>query len=136
VTPTLISTITGVPLVCNPIYLWPVNHLPAHIDLVECFAEWHPHQMELDGESSFQMSDFSNEVQFIYHILASQILPVISRTIITIEKARCLYALLTKAPINFSSLVTSTLMSIRLTDKGVAFPHRPLVTQIAEHVGC
>jgi hypothetical protein len=68
--------------------------------------------MELEGEGSFQMSDFSNDVHCIYHILASRVLLVINHTMITIERARCLYALLTEAPIDYGSVVTSTIMSI------------------------
>jgi hypothetical protein len=79
------------------------------------------------------MSDFSNDVQRIYHILASQILPVISHMMTTIERARCLYALLTEAPIDYSSIVTSTMMSIRLLDKGFTLPYGALFTRITEH---
>lgn len=50
------------------------------------------------------------------------------------KKAHCLYALLTEASINFSSLVTSTMMSVRLMDKSVAMPYGALITRIAEHV--
>jgi hypothetical protein len=89
--------------------------------------------MELDGEGSFQMSDFSNDVRCIYHILASWVLPVISHTMITIERACCLYALLTEASIDYSSLVTSTMMSVRLLDKGFALPYGALITRITEH---
>jgi hypothetical protein len=53
--------------------------------------------------------------------------------IITMERACCLYALLTEAPIDFGSLVTSTMMSIRLTDKGIALPYGALITRITEH---
>jgi hypothetical protein len=133
VTPTLINAIIGAPLVCDPTYLYPVDHLPAHADLVACFVVGHPHQMELDGEGSFQMSNFNNDVQCIYHILASQVLSVISHTMITIERARCLYALLTEAPIDYGFVVTSTMMSVRLLDKGFALPHEALITRIAEH---
>ena len=84
VTPTLISTITGVPCVRDPTYPWPVDHLLTHVDMVACCTKGRPHQMELDGEGSFQMSDFSNDVQCIYHILAIWVLPVISHTLITI----------------------------------------------------
>jgi hypothetical protein len=52
VTPRLISIITGVPRVCDPTYLYPVDHLPARADLVACFAKGRPYQMELDGERS------------------------------------------------------------------------------------
>ena len=128
VTLTLISIITGTALVRNLVYPWPVDHILAYAGIVECFAKGRPHQIELDGEGSFQMSDFSNEVWCIYHILASWILPVISHMIITMEKARCLYTLLIEAPIDFSSLVISTMMSVRLTNKGVALPYRALVT--------
>jgi hypothetical protein len=110
VTLTLISTITKVPLVHDPTYPWPVNHLHAHTNIIACFTEGCPHQMELDGECSFQMSDFNNEVQCIYHILERQVLPIISHTLITIERARCLYAILTEASIDYGSLVTSTMM--------------------------
>jgi hypothetical protein len=79
------------------------------------------------------MSDFSNDVRCIYHILASRVLPIISHTIITIERARCLYALLTEAPINYGSVVTSTMMSVRLLDKGFMLPYRSLITWIAVH---
>jgi hypothetical protein len=68
--------------------------------------------MELDGEGSFQMSDFSNDVQCIYHILESRVLTVVSHTLITKEKARCLYALLNEASIDYGSLVTSMTMSV------------------------
>jgi hypothetical protein len=88
--------------------------------------------MELDGEGSFQMRYFSNEVWCIYHILARQILTVISHMIITMERDCCLYALQTKAPIDFDSLVISTMMSIWLTDKGIAFSYGALVTRIAK----
>jgi hypothetical protein len=57
VTPTLISEITGAPHVRDPVYPYPIDHLLARADLVACFAEGHPHQMELEGEGSFQMSD-------------------------------------------------------------------------------
>jgi hypothetical protein len=89
--------------------------------------------MELEGEGSFQMSDFSNNVRCIYHILASRVLSVISHTMITIERARCLYAMLTETPIDYDSVVTSTMMSVRLLDKGFALPYRALITQIAVH---
>ena len=79
------------------------------------------------------MSDFSNDVQCIYHILASRVLSVISHTLITINKARCLYALLTEVSIVYNSLVTSTIMSVRLLDKGFVLPYRALITRIIEH---
>jgi hypothetical protein len=53
VTPTLINEITRAPCVHDPIYPYPVDHLPAGVDLVACFIEGHPHQMELEGEGSF-----------------------------------------------------------------------------------
>jgi hypothetical protein len=53
VTPTLISKITGAPHVRDPAYPYLVDHLPAHADLVACFVEGCPHQMELEGEGSF-----------------------------------------------------------------------------------
>jgi hypothetical protein len=52
---------------------------------------------------------------------------------ITIERASCLYALLTEAPIDYSSMVTSTMMSVRLLDKCFVLPYRALITRIAEH---
>ena len=91
--------------------------------------------MELDREGSFQISDFSNDVRCIYHILASQVLPIISHTLITIERARCLYALLTEAPINYGSVVTSTMMYVWLLEKGFELPYSALITRIAVHFG-
>jgi hypothetical protein len=112
VTPTLISEITEAPYVRDPIYPYPIDHLPTRADLVAYFAEGRPYQMEIEGEGSFQMSDYSNNVCCIYHILASRVLPVISHTMITIERAHCLYAMLTEAPIDYGSMVTTTMMSV------------------------
>jgi hypothetical protein len=81
------------------------------------------------------MSDFSNDVHCIYHILASRVLAVISHTMITIERARCLYAMLTKTLIDYSSEVTTTMMFVQLLDKGFALPYRTLITWITEHAG-
>jgi hypothetical protein len=52
---------------------------------------------------------------------------------ITIERAHCLYALLTEAPIDYGFVVTSTMMYVRLLDKGFALPYKALITRIAEH---
>jgi hypothetical protein len=101
-----------VPRVRDLTYPWPIDHLPTHADIVACFAEGCLHQMELDRDGSFQMNDFSNDVRCIYHILASRVLPVISHTLITIERACYLYALLIEASINYGPLVTSTMMSV------------------------
>jgi hypothetical protein len=133
VTPTLISTITKAPRVCDRTYPYPVNHLPVCADLVACFTKGHPYQMELDGEGSFQTRDFNNDVRCIYHILASWVLPVISHMMITIERACYLYALLIEAPINYGFVVTSTMMSVRLLDKGFMLPYGTLITRIVEH---
>jgi hypothetical protein len=84
--------------------------------------------MELEGDGSFQMSDFSNDVCCIYHILASRILLVISHTMITIERARYLYAMLIEAPIDYGFVVTTTMMYVRLLDKGFALPYGALIT--------
>ena len=111
-TPSLINVIARIPCVRNPTYPYPVDHFPTHAKIVACFAEGRPHQIELDGGGSFQMSDFSNDVRCIYHILASQVLPVISHMLITIERARCLYAMLTVAPIDFGFMVTFTMISV------------------------
>jgi hypothetical protein len=54
---------------------------------------------------------------------------------ITIEKAHCLYAMLTEAPIDYGSMVITTMMSVRLLDKGFVLPYGALITQIAEHAG-
>jgi hypothetical protein len=91
--------------------------------------------MELKENGSFQMSDFNNDVHCIYHILASQVLQVISHTMITIERARCFYAMLIETPIDYGVMVTLTMMSVRLLDKGFVLPYRALITQIAIHFG-
>jgi hypothetical protein len=98
VTPTLTSNITGAPLVRYSVYLWLADHLPTCAKIVECFTEGHPHQMETEGEGSFQLSDLSNDVWCIYHILSSRVHSLLNHTMINMEKARCLYALLTKTP--------------------------------------
>jgi hypothetical protein len=51
---------------------------------------------------------------------------------IMIERARCLYALLTETAIDYGSVVTSTMMSVRLLDKGFALPYGVLITWIVE----
>jgi hypothetical protein len=72
--------------------------------------------MEPEGEDSFQISDFSNDVCCIYHILPSRVFPVISHMMSTIERAYCLYTLLTKTSIDYGSVVTSTMTFVRLLD--------------------
>jgi hypothetical protein len=49
----LISVITEAPRVRDLTYPYSVDHLLARVDLVACFAEVRPHQLELDGEGSF-----------------------------------------------------------------------------------
>jgi hypothetical protein len=49
----LINEITEVTRVRDPAYPYPVDHLPARVDLVACFAEGRLYQMELEGKGSF-----------------------------------------------------------------------------------
>ena len=91
--------------------------------------------MEIEGEDNFQLSDLSNDVQCIYHILTSRVHPMLSHTIITIKRARFLYAFLTETLIDFGSLVTTAMMSVELTDRGITLPYEALITRIAEYAG-
>jgi hypothetical protein len=135
VTLNLISTITEAPWVRNPEYPWPVDHLPTRVEMVECFAEGRPHQMETKGKSRFQIHDFSNEVRCIYRIVMSRVLPVLSLTLITMEKARCLYVLLTEATIDYGSIIMTTMMLVWVADSSTTLPYVALITWIVQNTG-
>jgi hypothetical protein len=53
VTHDLISAIIGAPWMCNSEFPWPVDHIPTRAEMVTCFAEGCPYQMETEGEGSF-----------------------------------------------------------------------------------
>jgi hypothetical protein len=135
VTPDLISAITGAPRVRNPEYAWPTDHLPTRAEMVACFIEGRPNRMEAEGEGSFQVHDFSNEVRCIYRVVMSRVLPVLSLTMITMDRARCLYTLLTKTIIDYGSAVVVTMMSVRHADSCIVLPYRALITRMIQHVG-
>jgi hypothetical protein len=65
----------------------------------------------------------------------SHVLPVLSLTMITMDRARCLYALLTETSIDYGSMVTITMMSVRHADSCTALPYGALITQIVQHAG-
>jgi hypothetical protein len=133
VTPDLISAITGAPRVRTPKYPWPVDHLPTRAKMVACFAEGCPHHMETEGEGSFQVHDFSNEVRCIYRVVMSRVLPLLSLTMITMDRTRCLYTLLTKTSIDYGSMVMVTMMLVRHADSCTALPYGALITRIVQH---
>jgi hypothetical protein len=117
----------------NPEYPWPVDHLPIRAEMIECFVEGHPHQIETKGESSFQIHDLNNEVRCIYRVVMSHVLPVLSLMMITIDRARCLYTLLTKATIDYGSVVTVTMMSIWHADTCTTLSYEALITRIIQN---
>ena len=86
-TPNLISAIIRAPLRRNPEYPSPVDHLSTRVEMVVCFAKARPHQMETEGEGSFQIHDFSNEVRCVYRVVMSCVLPVLSLMLITMDRA-------------------------------------------------
>jgi hypothetical protein len=133
VTPDLISAITGAPWVHTLEYPWPVDHLPNRAEMVACFAEGRPHRMETEGKGSFQVHDFSNEVRCIYRVVMSRVLPVLSLTMITMDRARCLYALLIETSIDYGSIVIIAMMSVRHADSCTALPYGALITRIIQH---
>jgi hypothetical protein len=53
---------------------------------------------------------------------------MLSLTLITMDRARCLYVLLTEATINYGSVVMVTMMSIWHVDSCIALPYKALVT--------
>jgi hypothetical protein len=130
VTPDLISAIARVPWVRNLEYPWSVDHLPTRAEMVACFAKGRPHQMETESKGSFLIHDFSKEVKCIYRVVMSRVLLVLSLTMITMDKARCLYALLTKTSIDYGSVVTVAMMSIRHVDSCTAIPYGALIIWI------
>jgi hypothetical protein len=83
--------------------------------------------------SSFQIHDFSNEVRCVYHVVMSRVLQILSLMLITMDRARCLYALLTEAAIDYGSIIMVTMMSIRHVDSCTTLPYRALVTWIIQH---
>jgi hypothetical protein len=135
VTPDLVSAITGASRVRVPEYPLLVDHLLTQAEMVACFAEGRPHHMETEGEGSFQVHDFSNEVRCIYRVVMSRVLPVLSLTMITIDRARCLYALLIETSIDYGFVVTVTMMSVRHVDSCTALPYGALITWIVQHAG-
>jgi hypothetical protein len=133
VTPDLISTITGAPWVCNLDYPWPVDHLLTRAEMVVCFVEGRPHQMDTEGEGSFQIHDFNNEVRCIFCMVMSRVLLILRLTMITMDRARCLYALLTEASIHYGSVITVEMMSVQHADSCTALPYGALITRIIQH---
>jgi hypothetical protein len=63
----------------------------------------------------------------------SRVLLVLSLTMITIDRARCLYALLTETSIDYGFVVTIAMMSVRHVDSCTALPYGALITRIIQH---
>jgi hypothetical protein len=63
----------------------------------------------------------------------SRVLPVLSLMFITMDRARCLYALLIEAVIDYGSVVMVTMMSVRHVNSCTVLPYGALVTQIVQH---
>jgi hypothetical protein len=135
VTPDFISAIIGASRVRNAEYPWSIDHLSTRAEMVACFTEGRPNRMEAEGEGSFQEHDFSNEVRCIYRVVMSRVLPVLSLTMITMDRARCLYTLLTETIIDYGSAVVVTMMSVRHADSRIVLPYGALITRMIQHVG-
>jgi hypothetical protein len=133
VTPILISAIARMPRVHNPEYPWSIDQLLTRAEMVACFVEGCPHQMETEGEGIFQIHDFSNEVKCIYRVVMSRVLPMLSLTMITMDRARCLYAFMTETSIDYGSVVTVVMMSVRHADACTVLPSGALITRIIQH---
>jgi hypothetical protein len=54
---------------------------------------------------------------------------------ITMDRARCLYALLTETSNDYGFVVTVTMMSVRHADSCTALPYGALITLIVQHAG-
>jgi hypothetical protein len=132
VTPDFISPIIGASRVRNPEYPWSIDHLSTRAEMVTWFTEGRPNRIE--GEGSFQVHDFSNEVRCIYRVVMSRVLLVLSLTMITMDRARCLYTLLTETIIDYGSAVVVTMMSVRHADSCTVLPYGALITRMIQHV--
>jgi hypothetical protein len=86
--------------------------------------------MKAEGKGSFQVHDFSNEVKCIYQVVMSHVLLVLS---LTMDRARCLYTLLTETSIDYGSIVIVAMMSVRHVDSCTALPYGALITRIIQH---
>jgi hypothetical protein len=63
----------------------------------------------------------------------SRVLLVLSLTLITMDRAQCLYALLTEAAIDYGSVVTVTMMFVQHENSCTVLPYGALVTQIIQY---
>jgi hypothetical protein len=89
--------------------------------------------MDTKGEGSFQIHDFNNKVKCTYRMVMSRVLSILRLTMITMDRARCLYALLTEASINYGSVVIVAMMSVQHADSCTVLPYGALITQIIQH---
>jgi hypothetical protein len=63
----------------------------------------------------------------------SYVLPVLSLMMIMMDRARCLYSLLTETSINYGSVVAVTMMLVRHANSCTALPYGALITRIVQH---
>jgi hypothetical protein len=89
--------------------------------------------MDMEGEEAFQVSTLKDYDWYIYYVMISQVFLVVSFTFITIERACCLYALLTEILVDFGSFIIVTMKGVRMANLGTTFPYGALITQIAKH---
>jgi hypothetical protein len=133
VTPDPISAITGAPQVCvtwstlgrlttfQPEQRW------SHVLQRDALIRW---RLRARAASRYTTSAIRSDASTV---VMSHVLPVLSLTMITMDKARCLYALLTETTIDYGSVVTVAMMSVRHADSCTTLPYGALITRIIQH---
>jgi hypothetical protein len=65
----------------------------------------------------------------------SRVLPMLSLTMITMDRARCLYAPLTETSIDYGSVVIVVMMSVWHANSCIMLPYGALITRNVQHTG-
>lgn len=110
----LISALTHTPRMPDSVFPWSTKDALPRSALMECLAERRPHAMAVEGTEGFKLNNLSTKLRIMYKIVMYRIQPIKSKNPITFDQALYLYAILTRRPIDYATVIITLMRQVRV----------------------
>ncbi|KAE8009380.1 hypothetical protein FH972_005820 [Carpinus fangiana] len=129
VTHEVIAEVTGIPLIEEPGFPYPIDDFPSKTDMSKLFVPPDSYNFWQDYMNVIPFGHLSHPVKLLARIVMQNVFPIDHHSDLGMARGRFIYALLTDVHIDFAS-VAIRLMKAIFTESLVSLPYGSLISRI------
>ncbi|KAE8009241.1 hypothetical protein FH972_005690 [Carpinus fangiana] len=129
VTREAIAEVTGIPLIEEPGYPYPIDDFPSKSDMSKLFIPPDSYNHWQDYMTVIPLGHLSHPMKLLARIVMQNVFPIVHHSYLGVARGRLIYALLTDVQIDFASIAIR-LMKAMFSETSISLPYGSLISCI------